>query len=79
MWRLKLCGKTKKRESGQAAAKKRKKKAREEHTSLSRRVQSAPLSLSKARLSREEGDELERALMVFFPGKKQPKQRHKEE
>jgi len=73
MWRLKLCGKTKKRESGQAAAKKRKKKAREEHFSLD--VSSLRLrhfrSHSKARLSREEVDEFG-ALVVFFPGKSNP-------
>jgi hypothetical protein len=70
MRRLKLW-QNQKRESGHAAAKKKEKKG-ERRTLLSRRVPSAPLSLSKARLSREEGDELERALMVFFPGKKQP-------
>jgi hypothetical protein len=63
--------KPRREKAGKLAAKKKEKKG-ERRTLLSRRVPSAPLSLSKARLSREEGDELERALMVFFPGKKQP-------
>ena len=70
MWRLKLW-QNQKRESGQAGRKKKGKKRREKNTSLSTCPVCATFALKSEALG-EEGDELERALMVFFPGKKQP-------
>ena len=58
-----------KRASGRK--KKEKKGERRTHFSLSTCPVCATFALKSEALG-EEGDELERALMVFFPGKKQP-------